>query len=277
MLKMPALAAATLLIGMQTAAWSQDVTRTRGQRDIPAADWSGFYVGLSAGGAWGAFDLRTDAGSFTPTSYFTSPANIASINQNASGSHRASAVVPGLQVGGNLQTGSLVYGFEVDLEAFDLKGSRGAVNFPYVTFPATYSVRASADTDWLMTFRGRLGWTLHPGLLVYGTGGLALTSLNTSNSFSDTAVSAGLGGTSNTDLKTGWVVGGGLEWALARHWSLKAEYLHVDFGSVSTAGSVQCGPAGAFVCTFFGVTPSAFTTSAQLQADIARVGINYRF
>jgi outer membrane immunogenic protein len=264
-----------VLLGIQTAAWGQ----TSGQRaqQAPAFTWTGFYVGAYAGGAWGDSDLRTDAGSVTATSYFQSDANINSVNQNGSGSLSPDAVIGGIQVGANLQTGNLVYGLEADFGAFDLNGSRGAVNVAYPTFAAMYTVRSSMDTDWLFTARARVGWTNSANLLIYATGGLAMTALRVSNSFSDDAGSSGLGGSSNTELKTGWTVGGGAEWALSRHWTLKAEYLHVNFGSASATGTVHCGPAGAIVCTTFNVTPSSFASSADLSAHIGRLGINFRF
>jgi outer membrane immunogenic protein len=36
---------------------------------------------------------------------------------------------------------------------------------------------------------------------------------------------------SMSTTKTGWTVGGGVEYALLNGWSLKAEYLHLDFGT----------------------------------------------
>lgn len=64
-------------------------------------------------------------------------------------------------------------------------------------------------------------------------------------------------------MLAGWTLGAGLEYALARNWSLKGEYLYYDLGHLSTAGS------------------SPLLPSAQLYGDvafkgsIARVGINY--
>jgi outer membrane immunogenic protein len=135
------------------------------------------------------------------------------------------------------------------------------------------------DTDWLATARARIGFTPQPSLLVYVTGGLALTKLRVSNSFSDNAPEEGVGGSSADEIKAGWTVGGGAEFMLTRNWSLKAEYMYLDFGSVSTAGSITCGPAQAAACAAFdpAVTPSPFSSSADLTAHTARVGLNYRF
>jgi opacity protein-like surface antigen len=34
--------------------------------------------------------------------------------------------------------------------------------------------------------------------------------------------------------KTGWTIGAGIEWLVAGNWSLKAEYLYVDLGTVNS-------------------------------------------
>lgn len=118
---------------------------------------------------------------------------------------------------------------------------------------------------------------LQPNILLYVTGGLAMTNLRVSSSFSDDADSAGVGGGSHAQAVTGWTIGGGAEFALSRSWSLKAEYLYVDFGSLTVRSSVACGPAATFDCGAVPVLPNAFWTSADLSAHIARVGPNYKF
>ena len=273
-----ALAAALAACVLAPPSFAED-PRKGGKWDGPiSSTWRGFYVGIYAGRAWGDADLRTDVGTVTATSYFNSAANISSINQNGSGPISPDAAVGGAQIGFNVQQGKLVAGLEADFGSFNLTGSRGAANFPYPTFPAgQYTVRTSMDTDWLFTARARVGWTPQSNLLIYATGGLAITNLHVSNSFSDNAPEQGVGGSSNSQVKAGWTLGGGAEWALSRNWSLKTEYLYVNFGSVSTSGSITCGPGGVAICNFFGVTPSPFSTSADLSAHIARLGLNYKF
>jgi outer membrane immunogenic protein len=256
-----------------------------GPRSRISDNWSGFYFGGYVGGAWGDSNVRTDAGTFVPgSSYFTSIANIDSINQNGTGQLSPDSVIGGVQIGANLQKGNWVFGLEADFGAFNLNGGRGATNVPYPSQPnpppptaATYTVRASMDTDWLFTARARLGYALQPNLFIYATGGLALTNLRVSNSFSDDAASAGVGGGSHTQTMTGWTLGGGAEVALSRAWSIKAEYLYVDFGSTTVRSSVACGPAANFDCNTIPITPNAFSTSADLAAHIARLGLNYKF
>jgi outer membrane immunogenic protein len=97
-------------------------------------------------------------------------------------------------------------------------------------------------------FRGRVGWAFD-SVLVYGTGGLAVTKFDITKSFSwdlndgcptlGTLFNCHNGGTSGT--RTGWTAGGGVEWAFAPRWSLKAEYLFADFGRV-TYSTFNNGP-----------------------------------
>lgn len=246
----------------------------------PATTWTGSYIGVFLGHAWGDVDVRTDAGAFIPaTSYFTAPENIASVNRNGSGSLKLDEAVAGVQIGTSLQSGQFVVGLEADFGSFNIGGAKGVTGFTYPVFapPADYTMRASVSTDWLVTGRARLGWTPQPNLLLYATGGIAVTNLRVSNTFSDNAPSQGVGGSSASETLVGWTLGAGGELALSREWSLKAEYLYLDFGSVTTRGSVFCGPAVAAICTGLGFVPSPYASSADLSAHIARVGLNYRF
>jgi outer membrane immunogenic protein len=68
----------------------------------------------------------------------------------------------------------------------------------------------------------------------------------------------------------GYTVGGGVEAKLWAHWSVKAEYLFVDFGRVSVNSNN-------LVAGGFPLPAQVFTHSLDLRADIARVGLNYHF
>ena len=57
--------------------------------------------------------------------------------------------------------------------------------------------------------------------------------------------------------------------ALSRNWTLKGEYLYVDLGSVTTNALIT-HPG------FVGYT-NGLSTRADLNAQIARVGVNYKF
>ena len=143
-----------------------------------------------------------------------------------------------------------------------------AVPVPVGTFTST----ETTSMNWLFTFRGRLGWTVTPTALLYATGGLAVTDLKVSNFYADQFAAAAnhvTGASSSNVAKLGWTLGAGVEWALMQNWTAKVEYLYVDFGSVSTTLSTTVALAA--------TTPNQMATSADLHANIARAGINYRF
>jgi len=103
--------------------------------------------------------------------------NLANISAAATSSLSPQGFTGGVQAGYNLQSGSTVFGLETDFNAFDLDKSRSAA-LPSVTGTGSiFHPETTVDTHWLLTFRGRLGWTVTPTVLLYATGGLAVTEL----------------------------------------------------------------------------------------------------
>ncbi len=258
-------------------------------------DWTGFYVGGYVGGAWGHSNASTSTtcpplgwtGVFTGGYYCSLPstpataANAAAVAAAGTGSANSSTFVGGVQAGYNWQSGSVVYGVETDFGSFSLSNSRqgGGVYVansflipPPVMAGKSFTVGTSLSTDWLFTARGRLGWAVSDWL-VYVTGGLAVTDMKASLSFSDTVASGGFSGAagfgSSSSTKLGYTVGAGGQYALNQRWSLKAEYLFVDFGSINTSALVA-HPA------FVGYS-NLLSTSEDLKAHVVRVGVNYKF
>jgi outer membrane immunogenic protein len=250
----------------------------------PAAySWTGFYVGLNAGGTWARSDASTTANCNVPGSppaYFcdstSGAANAAAVSAAGSGTITASGFTGGIQAGYNWQGPNLIYGFETDFGAFHLRGSRqGTGTYPVtlvaVTAGAPFAVNSSFSTDWLYTLRGRVGVPVSPNLMAYATGGLAVTRLGVSNSFSDNVFfpSGGTESANGNETKAGWVIGGGLEWALANNWSVKAEYLYFDFGKVTVTGTITNPINGGYA--------QGISTSSDLTAQMARIGVNRKF
>jgi outer membrane immunogenic protein len=246
------------------------------QTTQPIYNWSGFYIGANAGAAWGRSDTSTKLPcqntNFPPgfLCTVTDPAEGPGVAATGSGSISGNGVTGGVQAGYNWQRGHWVYGLEADFGALDLRTSR-QVTRPYVAnlAPFAYSIANSADTDWLFTVRGRVGWAFS-NLLLYTTGGLAVTDLHASNSFSDNLFWPAGFSWSRSQVKAGWTLGGGVEWGVNRNWSVKAEYLYVKFGSVGAAGQIAGFSQGQAYA-------EAISTSVDLTAHIARAGINFRF
>src|ERR1700722_5456932 len=84
---------------------------------------------------------------------------------------------------------------------------------------------------------GRLGYAFDR-FLVYGKGGAAVLG---SKGSTTTAIPGFTVDNSNTFA--GWTAGGGVEYKFTPSWSLKAEYLHFDFGSET---ATLTGGAGVF-------------------------------
>jgi outer membrane immunogenic protein len=76
-----------------------------------------------------------------------------------------------------------------------------------------------------------------------------------------------------SSTKVGYAVGAGVEAGLWGNWTLKAEYLYVDFGTITGTGLITAPPA----VLAAGSNNNPFTHSFDLKANIARVGLNYRF
>ena len=251
-------------------------------------NWTGFYLGLNAGAVWSDGDLRLSAtcpasvgpqvGYFCESTTPASLANAAAVGAAGTGSGSGTGFTGGVQAGYNLQAGAIVFGGEIDFGAFNFGASQaGGRNYPVGFFPVgtanTFAVGTAADASWLFTARGRLGFLATPNLLLFVTGGLAVSDITVSNSFSDNFASGGFAGargsSSNSGVRAGWVLGAGGELALDRNWTLKAEYLYVDLGSIDTTARITHG-------NFAGYS-NTLTTKADINAQIARVGVNYKF
>lgn len=254
--------------------------------------WTGWYVGGNVGGAWSndPVTVGTSNVAFCPAPGCTAAFATSQISaQGASGSFggNKTGVIGGGQFGYNWQIApTWVAGFETDFQgisgASSLNGGGGTIGLP--GFPGasvtTNGVTVTKEIDWLGTVRGRLGYLVTPGLLVYGTGGLAYGDAKSSTSISQTlngfggiapdyASSASVSGT-----RAGWTAGGGIEWMIFPRWSVKAEYLHYDLGSVTYNGTL--GPANTVV-PFGNYFVNNVASTTRFDGDIVRAGVNYHW
>ena len=190
-----------------------------------------------------------------------------------------SSVLGGLQAGYNWQTGSLVLGVEGDFDWMHLSGSASSGPVTYACCgPAAFVLTSQAHTDWLATARGRIGFAAN-NWLFFATGGAALTDLHAGFAFTDDcgsfpATCGPPGSNANeavslSSTKVGWTAGGGVEYGINQHWSVKAEYLYVDFSRVTGVGYLNPVVGGS--------NNNPFTHTFDLKANIARLGVNYRF
>lgn len=152
----------------------------------PVFTWTGFYLGVNAGYNFG---------------------KVTSLGTRFGTTDGASV---GGTAGYNYQINQLVFGVEGDL---DWVGARRTLNF-------VGPVTTKASLKSLGTLRGRVGYAADRALL-YVTGGYAGGTLDTS--IVDTP--AGTASTSNA-YRSGFALGGGIEYALTNQVSAKAEYLY---------------------------------------------------
>jgi outer membrane immunogenic protein len=248
----------------------------------PAYNWTGFYVGASAGYGWSDADLNL----VSVGTLVAAPPSFADASARATppvlGTHPR-GFVGGGQFGYNYQINRLVLGYEADFSFADIKGSdtRHGTAFEFSN-PNPFEITAVGEQklDFLGTVRGKLGFTPIDTLLVYATGGLAYGHVESRTNTSDAPapLSTGPASGSASTMRTGWTAGGGIESALAfaPRWSLKAEYLYYDLGTLSYALS----PATVFAGNTTTGTPIGIvntTATTHLQGNVVRVGLNYRF
>jgi outer membrane immunogenic protein len=145
-------------------------------------NWSGWYMGLNAGGGWGNSNTPTST-VFSGTGFLFA-SEVSTINSAGAQSLNTKGFTGGVQAGYNWQSGNLVAGIEVDFNYFGQKGS-STTTFGILTFAASpFTIDSSVRTDWLFTVRPRLGMTTS-NWLWYGTGGLAATKLKADWSFAN--------------------------------------------------------------------------------------------
>ncbi len=234
-----------------------------------AQDWNGLYVGGNAGGVKGNSDAFTNT-IFSPTGYFA----MSSIPAIAAVGHQLLSprgFTGGGQAGYNFQRRHWVLGVEADFDSMHVKDDFTTTGVYPCCSPTNFTITQTVSTDWLFTARPRFG-VGNSTVLVYGTGGIAMTNLNYKEDFIDTFAKAHEFA-STSGLLTGWTGGGGVEFKVGGHWSMKAEYLFADFGTGLKTTSTNLT---AFTPPISFPT-NVFTHRADLTTHIFRTGFNYRF
>jgi outer membrane immunogenic protein len=260
----------------------------------PECSWTGFYIGLNGGGLWSNDDAvhTTSRALFDNVNtslidfeeYGVAAADLATFSLNDD----YASFIGGGQMGYNFEFWRIVLGPEVDIQGVtegDHHASATSSITPDPEFPEnpiTQDATVSRRMDWLGTVRGRIGFTITPCLLIYGTGGLAYGEVDArtgirqfvENDESLPNVYSTNGAFSST--QSGWCAGGGLEFMFWKRWSVKAEYLYFDLGTASyhlkllNNFSVATTPPSLFTST----QPTSHT---KFDGNIVRAGLNFHF
>jgi outer membrane immunogenic protein len=188
--------------------------------------------------------------------------------------------IAGGQWGYNWQFTNWVIGLETDIQGASNNNDQDTItNTTRITTPGlppntllTGIITSSKDLKWLGTVRGRLGFLAAPSFLVYGTGGLAYGKVEATTTISDNIFDLVTNG-SLSDKRTGWTVGGGVEWMFAPHWSVKAEYLYYDLGQVTWS----LADINQIINQITPVLQTASQSTTRFNGNIVRAGINWHF
>ena len=236
----------------------------------PPFTWSGVYLGGQIG----------YAGAKDNVSWSGTDANTPSLNiVGGSFGEGPSGVIGGAHLGWDIQPNPwFVFGIEATVDGAGLSKS---VMAPLVdTAGGTFgSLAASANASVQGSVRGRLGIAFGR-VLLYGTGGVAITNYNTTY-VDSTGFFTTFPGTNDTIsiTRAGFTAGGGIEYAITDNWSVRAEYRYSNFGHVTdfpfsnpnavvsfNQNAPSPAPAGGFVVA------QHYLNESQVQ-----VGFSYRF
>jgi Opacity protein and related surface antigens len=236
--------------GLSTAAFAADAPYNNSYNNnsyynpAPVFTWAGFYAGLNAGYAWNGDDKSKIHDYYGPLGYGSSK--------------KEDGFAGGLQVGYNFQSGSLIYGIEADINYSNMK-RRDAGFGNYLSKAETYTV--NSETSWFGTLRPRIGFAATDRLMVFATGGLAFGKVKTNGNYiQDSYLLAG----DNDDVRYGWTLGAGAEYAITDNFTVKGEYAYIDLGE-KTHSWMGRG--------YLNNLSVKDTTNFQLL----RAGVNYKF
>jgi len=169
----------------------------------PAWSWSGFYLGLNLGGAWG-----TSKYTFLPSAAWFNGSG-AQLASDGGPSLNMSSVSAGGQIGYNWQVNNIVFGPEADIQYIGLRKTNvftqpGPVCGGCLITPYTFT--ETSRSDWMATVRGRLG-VAAGRVLFYGTGGVAFAdsrSADTLNFPTLLPAATFTGAGARSSVQTGW-------------------------------------------------------------------------
>ncbi|MGB6954222.1 MAG: outer membrane beta-barrel protein [Bradyrhizobium sp.] len=219
----------------------------------PRFSWTGCYVGGHVGGGMGS-KAMTDPVQLVQDSLIApgTTTGVTTVTTSPTG-----AVIGG-EIGCDYQFSSnVVMGIEGTAAGTTMRGS-AMVGLP-AGVPGDVAL-VQANNDFLASVTGRIGYAFD-NILIYGRGGFAVAGDKYDVS----------GGTFNgggpfhfqgVDNRYGWIAGGGVDWAFARHWSANVEYDYYGFGNGNILMTDQ----------FSGATG---VVNVKQSVQVVKVGLNF--
>jgi outer membrane immunogenic protein len=199
--------------------------------------WTGGYVGLHAGYAWGGENDNQSDLIFIPT--------ISSADR-----FDVDGFIGGVHAGYNWQSGNFVFGVEGDI---DYANVEGGTDFNY---DGVLLGDLSFESDWQASLRLRAGYAMDTWLL-YATGGVAVghAELTAAGTYFGTPFS-----NSDDNTHVGWTIGAGVEKAFTPNWIGRAEVRYTDFGSES-----------------YDLDPAGVGVDSDWNQTAVNIGVSYKF
>jgi outer membrane immunogenic protein len=218
-------------------------------------NWSGFYVGGFGGYTFSSVDLNLD---LTGGWNLVAPAVRDAFERAGSGNLDNDGGEAGGLVGYNFQWNCWVLGLEADGGYLWARDSKELVPIPASV------VRSAFRTHYLFTVAPRFGYALG-NWLPYITGGLAVGDLEYEQEIDfPPHIPANFEGAHESQTNAGWMVGGGLQYALTNHWSIRAQYQFIDLGEIDFTSDFHPGNSPAH-------------SHAELREHNASFAIMYKF
>jgi opacity protein-like surface antigen len=219
----------------------------------PRFSWTGCYVGGHVGGGMGS-KAMTDPVQLVQDSLIApgTTTGLTTVTTSPTG-----AVIGG-EIGCDYQFSSnLVVGIEGTASGTTMRGS-AMVGLP-AGVPGDVAL-VQANNDFLAGVTGRVGYAFD-NVLVYARGGFAVAGDKYDVS-GGTFNGAGPFHFQGVDNRYGWIAGGGVDWAFARHWSANVEYDYYGFGNGNILMTDQ----------FSGATG---VVNVKQSVQVIKVGLNF--
>ena len=233
-----------------------------------AQEFNDFYVGGNAGVVSGRVSPLT-APIFSPTGYFATTSTPAITTASAGQHFDPDRFTAGGQVGFTHQWDTFVFGIEADFgKLTSNKTSSTTVTYPCCV-TTNFTITQATETSKLFTLRPRVGAAFGK-VFVYGTAGAAFSHIKYSALFTDTFATAHESASFDSN-ELGWVAGFGAEFRVAKHLSVKGEYLRVGFGDQTISQNLTASVPP------FTFPTNVFNHSVDVSLNVVRAGVNFRF
>jgi|SRR5579864_75382 len=256
-----------LLVGIVVAAGALATAASAADLPVPAApayvppvyrpvvyDWTGIYGGVHLG--VGALDDQVT----TLTTTALQPAGTATRLSPFS-------LVSGAQAGFNVEFAPFVVGAEGTFTWSNISGTQVTTSL----LP-TISENSISTPRWYATATGKIGFAAND-FLFYAKGGAALMNVR----YTQQVAAGGIQSAQTlVDNRSGFTVGGGIEFGMTENLSARVEYDFLDFGTKTyNFNNLAFNAAGS---TGTPATPlGPFPVSIKSFTHLLTVGLNYRF